>query len=296
VGSKFFSGRVIAFTCIALLTIFGLALWWRVNWLAYQKYVPADIEEKAVPLLVVLHGTGGDARTTREWLGFDEFAEEFGFITVYPHSPDGQWDAGAGILEHGTGERVSRDDTGYIVEIIEEVAGTHLFDREKVFVVGVSDGAAMAVRLSCELDGTFSGLASVAATIPVYAINNCDSAKPLSALFIHGKADNVIPWKGKSYRGITIYRSLEASVDWWLSRNGCELADGDRRYQHYAGQVDRQQIQNCEDNTEVLVYRVNDGGHAWPMRDHPQGRTQGHVNRDIDATALIVEWMNFGSE
>ena len=149
------NSRVIAFTCIVLLTIFGLALWWRVNWLPYQMYVPVDIKEKPVPLLVVLHGTGGDARTTREWLGLDEFAAQFGFITLYPHSPDGQWDAGAGILEHGTGERVRRDDTGYIVKIIEEVARTHLLDREKVFVVGVSDGAAMAVRLLVIWTGPF---------------------------------------------------------------------------------------------------------------------------------------------
>jgi len=64
-----------------------------------------------------------------------------------------------------------------------------------------------------------------------------------------------------------------------------------RRYQNYADQVDRQHFQHCANDTEVLVFKVNDAGHTSPMRDHPRGRTEGHVNRDIDATAIIVEWM-----
>jgi len=283
-------GLVIGSCCIALLLI-GLALWWRANWLAYQVYAPASSANSQAQLLVVLHGTGGDARTTQKWLGFDEFADEYGFVVIYPHSPDGHWDAGAGVLELGTSERTRRDDTGYIIKIIEEVAETHSLDRGKVFVVGISDGASMAFRLSCKLDGTFAGLASVAATIPVYANKNCATAKPLSALFIHGKQDTVLPWDGILYRGIRIYLSLEESVDWWLSRNGCNPQDGDRGYQPYVGQVERLQVKHCLDNTEVMVYRVNDGGHSWPMRDHPKGLTTGHVNRDMDATAIIAEWL-----
>jgi polyhydroxybutyrate depolymerase len=227
----------------------------------------------------------------QKWLGFDEFADQYGFVVIYPHSPDGQWDAGAGVLELGTSERTRRDDTGYIVKIIEEVAETYSLDREKVFVVGISDGASMAFRLSCKFDGTFAGLASVAATIPVYANKNCATAKPLSALFIHGKQDTVLPWDGIIYRGIRIYLSLKESVDWWLSRNGCDAQDGDRRYQPYVGRIERWQVKHCQNNTEVVVYRVNDGGHSWPMRDHPEGRTTGHVNRDMDATVIVVEWL-----
>ena len=76
--NKYFGGLVIAFTCITLLTIFGLMLSWRVNWLAYQAYVPADIVKNSAPILVVLHGTGGDARTTQKWLGLDKLADEYG--------------------------------------------------------------------------------------------------------------------------------------------------------------------------------------------------------------------------
>ncbi len=283
-------GLVIGSCCIALLLI-GLALWWRANWLAYQVYVPASSANSQLPLLVVLHGTGGDAITTQKWLGFDKYADEYGFVVIYPHSPDGQWDAGAGVLEPGTGKRSPRDDSGYIASIIEEVAKTHSLDREKVFVAGISDGASMAFRLSCALDGTFAGLVSVAATIPVYANKNCTAAKPLSVLFIHGKQDSILPWDGIVYRGIKIYLSLEESVNWWLERNGCDPQSRDQGYLSFFGRVERRQIKHCLDNTEVEVYRVNDGGHAWPMRDHPKERTTGHVNRDMDATAIIVEWL-----
>jgi len=288
---KNFGGLLIAVSFTALLMIISLIIWWRADWLAYQVYIPKNLALSPTPLLVALHGTGGDARTTQKWLGFDELADEYGFIVIYPHSPDGQWDAGAGILQRGMDKRTRRDDPGYIVKIIEEVAEARQIDREKVVIAGVSDGASMAIRLSCELDGTFAGMASVAATIPVYAIKNCESAKPVSALLLHGRQDPVLPWDGKSYRGVRIYLSLEESVNWWLSRNACDSQDEDQDYQQYVGQVDRKHFQHCRGNTEVLVYRVNDGGHAWPMRDHPEGRTMGQVNRDIDATSVIVEWM-----
>ncbi len=284
------TGFLVGSCCIAFLLI-GLTLWWRPHWLAYQVYVPIDSDNSKAPILVVLHGTGGDARSTQKWLGFDDLADEYGFVVVYPHSPDGQWDAGAGVLELGTGERKRRDDTGYILKIIEEVTVSYSLDREKVFLVGISDGASMAFRLSCKLDGGFAGLVSVAATIPVYANKNCTTAKPLSALLIHGKQDTVLPWDGIEYRGVKVYLSLEESVDWLLTRNGCERQDADRAYQYYLGQVDRRQFKQCRDNTEVLVYRVNDGGHSWPMRDHPSGLTTGHINQDIDATTIVVEWL-----
>ncbi|MCP4188056.1 MAG: hypothetical protein GY763_10695 [Gammaproteobacteria bacterium] len=287
---KHLAGILIGFCCIAFV-LSGLALWWRDNWLAYQVYVPPGSTNSQAPLLVVLHGTGGDARTTQKWLGFDEFADKYGFVVVYPHSPDGQWDAGAGVMKPGTGERTLRNDSGYVTSIIDEVAGIHSLDREKIFVIGISDGASMAFRLSCVLDGTFAGLVSVAATIPVYANKNCTAAKPLSALFFHGKQDTILPWDGIVYRGTRIYQSLEESVDWWLDRNGCSPQSRDQDYQYFVGHVERRQIKHCQDDTEVVVYRVNDGGHSWPMRDHPRERTTGHVNRDINATAIIVEWL-----
>lgn len=57
------------------------------------------------------------------------------------------------------------------------------------------------------------------------------------------------------------------------------------------GKVDVLSSKGCRSLTQVIAYRVNDGGHAWPGRDHPQNRTRGHVNRDIDASRIVSDWI-----
>jgi polyhydroxybutyrate depolymerase len=42
----------------------------------------------------------------------------------------------------------------------------------------------------------------------------------------------------------------------------------------------------CADQTEVLFYRVNDGGHTWPGGG---SSSFGNINRDINASAKIID-------
>jgi polyhydroxybutyrate depolymerase len=245
-----------------------------------------------MPALLLLHGRSGEVPVMRQWLGFDELAQQNGFMVIYPQSHQGAWDFGVGVRERGHVGRRSIDHERYILDIVDEVDAVHPIDRSRLFIAGVSDGASMAVRLSCRKPAVFKGLISVAATIAYYAVDDCHEPAPLSALLIHGVEDTEMPWQGKTYRQYKVFLSLDESVQWWMDRNHCPTRSAESTDYHlFAGQVDQRRIANCADDTEVVVYRVNDGGHTWPSHDHPQKRTRGHVNRDIDATALIARWM-----
>ena len=51
----------------------------------FLEYVPRDISPHS-PLVIVLHGSLMDAKSMREWTGyeFDHLADQHGFVVVYP--------------------------------------------------------------------------------------------------------------------------------------------------------------------------------------------------------------------
>ena len=51
----------------------------------FLEYVPHDISPHS-PLVIVLHGSLMDAKSMREWTGyeFDQLADQHGFVVVYP--------------------------------------------------------------------------------------------------------------------------------------------------------------------------------------------------------------------
>src|ERR1700675_3219189 len=58
----------------------------------FLEYVPHNISPRS-PLVIVLHGALMDAKSMREWTGyeFDRLADQHGFVVVYPDSYKHNW-------------------------------------------------------------------------------------------------------------------------------------------------------------------------------------------------------------
>jgi len=58
----------------------------------FLEYVPHDISLHS-PLVIVLHGALMDAKSMREWTGyeFDQLADQHGFVVVYPNGYKRTW-------------------------------------------------------------------------------------------------------------------------------------------------------------------------------------------------------------
>jgi polyhydroxybutyrate depolymerase len=101
---------------------------------------PSYNEENEMPLVVVLHGGGGNAKNIEEVTGFSEKADEEGFIVVYP---DGSgrfnrylltWNGGfccGYALEHNI------DDVGFIRALIEYLQENFAINRNMIYVTGI---------------------------------------------------------------------------------------------------------------------------------------------------------------
>ena len=219
----------------------------------------------SAPLVIVLHGGGGNARNAEAMTGFTAKAEAEGFIVVYPEGTSRRgplltWNAGH-CCGYAMEQRV--DDVGFLSALIDELSANHRIDRKRVFVTGMSNGAMMAHRVGIELSD------KVAAIAPVVGAVFGDEPRPrsrVSALMINGMLDESVPYRGgpsggrgrQAWDGTPTRPALD-QARFWAEANGCSTAL--RTEDRGAYVVGRHE---CSSPTGVEIYSVKDNGHAWP--------------------------------
>lgn len=243
----------------------------------YLLYVPDSYTpDTPMPLLIALHPAGGGAAGMAAITGFNEIAEREGFIVLYPIGPYEYWDYGANLPAWSEVVGVL-DDPGYIEAALDQVMGAYSIDSARVYAVGYSNGARMAYRLGCDLHDRIAAIATVAATISDEITAACPADARVSVFFMHGTADSVIPWRGKPLHlgSLFIANALSApsTAQFWAARNGCYMS-AVRTDEPDADPTDRVTMQRdtyssaCDHGTEVVFYRVNNGGHGWTNADN----------------------------
>ena len=269
----------------------------------YEIFVPEreENDDSAMPLLLVLHGASGTGAGSRRWFSFDEYAQDAGFIVVYPTGIANNWDFGGGIH---TRTRIFRsDDVGYLVWLVDQVALEYPIDRERVYATGFSNGAQMAYYLACRAPETFAAIAGVAAPLSGATAAGCAEATT-PVLMIMGTLDPILSWQPqRTASGQIVNLGANGSVAFWSQRNQCseaqdaiiieDLPDSDTEDR---STVRRIGLTDCTDGAQVQFYGVIGGGHTWP--GHPITVTiqLGATNLDIDATQIIVDWLTQLSE
>src|SRR3546814_3925399 len=66
----------------------------------YVVHKPAGIGDRAVPLVVALHGGVGTGKIMEDQTGLDAVADQHDFIVVYPDGVGRAWNAGSRSEEH----------------------------------------------------------------------------------------------------------------------------------------------------------------------------------------------------
>lgn len=142
-------------------------------------YVPAAYSaERPAPLVLMLHGAGGNARHTLPLL--QHLADTAGVILLVPDSRGQTWD----VIEGGYGPDVS-----YIDRALEQTFGRYAVDKSRLAVGGFSDGASYALSLGVMNGDLFT---HVIAFSPGFMAPAAQHGAP--ALFIsHGTQDSVLP-------------------------------------------------------------------------------------------------------
>lgn len=163
-------------------------------------YVPAGYRpDRAAPLVVSLHGAGGDARG-----GIDPLralADQAGLLLVAPDSRAATWDVIAG----GYGP-----DVAFIDRALEQTFRRYAVDPGRVAVAGFSDGASYGLSLGLTNGDLFR---HVVAFSPGFAAPATRRGAP--RLFVsHGIHDTVLPIGSTSRRIVPRMRRDNLEVDY----------------------------------------------------------------------------------
>ena len=250
----------------------------------YYLHVPSSYDEhRPYPLLMVFHMRAGNAWMMREITQFNRLADEEGFIVVYPDGFRRSWADGSGRYE---ADRANVDDLLFVRTLLAGVTDRYAVDDNRIYAAGFSNGGFFALRLACEMAAEFRAVATVSAVLAKDVLHGCDPERPVPLLMIHGTADRDLPWEGLPPQ----LASVPETVETWTAINGCrpsptvEFLDpaGD------ATQIRRHTYSGCQNEAEVMLYAIQEGGHKWPGASNTlQFWLSGNLSQDVDATSTI---------
>jgi polyhydroxybutyrate depolymerase len=233
----------------------------------YLVHLPPNYEpDVKMPLVVVLHGGGGDIGFAVRMFQFNAKADKEGFIVAYPngsgrfHDHILTWNADACC---GYAKAHHKDDVGFVREFLQKVVSQYSIDTSRVYLVGFSNGAMMAYRLACAMPERFAAFASVSGSM-----NGKERAPglPIAGMIIHGSADRHIPVRGGGGKlkkwGFDVHAMpLEYAVQFWRKADGCStVVAGAENH----GQVHYRKFINGKDGADVEVYVIDGYRHSWP--------------------------------
>lgn len=257
---------------------------------SYRLYVPDSVKDPA-PLVVVLHGGGGTARSMARFSGFTPLSDREGFIIAYPESGSRNWyDGREGDFSGAHRER--RDDAAFIVAIIDAIGKEHPVDQGRVYATGVSNGAFLSNYLAATHSRRFAAIAPVVGGIadPFHKIFAPEDG--VSVLVVQGTQDPLVPYEGGKValgRGRVI--PTEDALRLWVKADICaqpprtdllpDLDPGD------GCRVERSVWSGCRAGTEVVLLKMVGAGHTWPggVQYLPRGMV-GRVCRDFDSSFI----------
>ena len=222
-----------------------------------------------VPLLIALHGEDSSARELARVSRFQPLSAQDGFILVYPEADGHGWNDKA---DSGKGRGDPADDVGFLASLVAELSEKYRVDQRRIYLVGSSQGALMAMRAVCELPGLFAAVATVNGSLPVAIAEGCSSLRPISVAMVNGTADGIVPFddrvRHKVRRELGDLIPAEGAARFFARLNGCvdrphvyrernvDIATGDRVHRAVYG--------DCRSNKQVHLFIIDNGGHRWP--------------------------------
>lgn len=260
---------------------------------SYIVRAPVQLGRNAprVPLVLVLHGGGGNALNAEQMTGFTEKARQEGFIVVYPEGTGRlknkllTWNAG-----HCCGYAMKQpvDDVGFVNALIDHLVQSYPVEAERIYVTGMSNGGMMTHRLGIQLSDRLAAIAPVVATV---FGDEKKAAHPVSALMINGLLDKNVPPAGgppggrgtNAWDGSPTRPALEQAA-FWAKANGCK----DEPLEHDSSERTLWRYP-CPSGRAVELMLVKDNGHAWPG-GQPGSRRADTPSSSLNATDLIWEF------
>lgn len=200
---------------------------------------------RALPLVLVMHGDGGDAAGFHAAFAFER-ASGAGAYVAYLDGIGRTWD-----LETLDDNR----DVAFAAAVVDDVARAQAIDRSRVFATGYSSGGFLANVIACQRGGLLRAIASSAGGAPYKQASRwpngytkCPDQKPIAMLAMHGTMDF----------GVTI-DSGRFSAEYWAYVDGCRTDEKET-----TGYAECRAYRGCPPGKAVVFCEIPGLGHwVW---------------------------------
>ncbi|MFC1765691.1 alpha/beta hydrolase family esterase [Planctomycetota bacterium] len=265
----------------------------------YRMYIPQSYRaDRAMPLVVVIHGAFSTAKKVEAETGFSRLAEEQGFLVAYPNG-FGLF----GFLQHwnaghccGKAKKDGIDDVGFLATVIDDIKQWTAVDASRIYMVGFSNGGMLVHRFAVERSDTVAAVAALAASIggreekeeQVWRIPV--PKQPVPMLIMHGDADDSVPFAGgeSGRHDGQYYLSVEETTGFWRKHNGCHPEA--QRLTTHQGHLEIQTWPALHGQSDTVLYRLKDWSHQWPGLTYTAKLPSEDGLRDFDGTRIIWEF------
>lgn len=254
----------------------------------FDFHIPPAIvaAKKPAPVVIGLHGGGGNAKIHNRQTRMDEAADRFGFIAVRPEGTGAlpvsyTWNGGACC-----GYAVERnvDDVGFLSTLIDKLAARPEVDPKRIYLSGFSNGAMMALRVAAEKPARIAAVCAVGATA---GIDLPDAHQVVPYLAIHGEEDKNAPPAGgigtNAFSKIEHQPVLNVCVKW--ARGESPMAPDPKIFNDFI-------TFNWYRETIVRLYYLFNGGHTWPGGVDVRNGQDGPLIATFDANAVMWEFFS----
>lgn len=231
-----------------------------------------------VPLVLDFHGL------IEGMVGTHPFATQFsstavakGFAVAFPIGSNGgfNWDVSP---------QERNPDLRFIDVLVDHLGETLCIDRSRVYITGLSNGAAMTSMLMCMRSGTFAAAAPVAGILDL-----CEwSGRGVPFVTFHGTADSILPY--------SLFAATPRAI---ATEYGCDRFPAVETLQPdpdptTRGSITRTTWDCAAVGSAAESYVIQRGGHSWPGSEF-FGWIVGIVGptaTSLDATEVIWEFFS----
>lgn len=256
----------------------------------YRVYRPSTHDPALpTPVVLLLHGGSGNASSAIDMSCpngdlahpscWHQVAERYGVLLVAPNgtrisagSSQRVWNAGGGSngwqLVSGPAFVAGIDDVAYLRAVLADLRRWMRVDANAVFASGLSNGAAMAHRMACEMADEITAIAPVGGGNQLETTRPCTPSRPVAILAIHGTADPCWTYVESTAACLTVSSTRKVGIAEtmasWAQRYACTGQSSRAEFDRDGDGLRTTELAWSGCSAPLRLLRIEGGGHTYP--------------------------------